>query len=51
MPAQPYVVPFTDNNSVYAVEMWDPKTLKFTVMAGAAQALRSTHALGDDDML
>jgi len=33
--AQTYVVPFTDTNSVYNVEMWDPKTMKFTIMAGA----------------
>ena len=36
MRAQTYVVPFTDTNSIYNVEMWDPKTLKFTIMAGAS---------------
>ncbi len=45
--AQTYVVPFSDNNSIYNVEMWDPKTLTFTVMAGATQALAAalTHAV------
>jgi len=33
--AQTYLVPFTDTNSIYNVEMWDPKTMKFTIMAGA----------------
>jgi galactose oxidase len=33
---QNYAVPFSDNTSVYAAELWDPATGKFTTMASAS---------------
>jgi galactose oxidase len=33
---QNYAVPFSDNTAVYAAELWDPATGKFTTMASAS---------------
>ena len=39
-----YPIQFTDGTPVYNAEMWDPATLKFTVMAAAAKP-RTYHSI------
>ncbi|MCU7727938.1 discoidin domain-containing protein [Actinoplanes sp. KI2] len=41
---QGYAVPFSDNASVYAAELWDPATGKFTTMA-TASVPRNYHSV------
>ena len=45
MGGQTYAVPFSDANSVFNAELWDPATDAFTVMAPAAVA-RNYHSVG-----
>ena len=42
---QSYPIPFTDTTPVFNVEMWDPETLTFTILAPASVP-RNYHSIG-----
>ena len=42
--SQSYVIPFTDTDAILQVEMWDPVTQLFTIMAGASMP-RNNHSI------